>query len=65
MRNRMRTALIEMLVIGAVIGLSMCAVARHLDGATVFACFLTGLLTSPLAWGVYRLGRFVVLPRRR
>ncbi len=51
-----------MLVIGLLLTLAMLLVGRNLsDPADMFVCLLTGLIFSPLVWGIYRVGRFVLI----
>ncbi len=55
----------EMLIIGIAIGIIFLAVGRNVgDAAGVTSCLLAGLLFSPVGWAIYRLGKFIVIPRR-
>jgi uncharacterized membrane protein YczE len=63
--NKLRKALLEMFFIGLVIGIAFRLTGRNVsDAAGFFSCMLTGLLLSPFGWAIYRLARFMFLPRR-
>lgn len=61
--NRIRKNLLQIFCIGIGIGFVIYFTCRN-ENYDVFGSLLIGLVLSPLAWGIYRLARFMFLPRR-
>jgi hypothetical protein len=63
--EKLRKALLEMFFIGLAVGIVFWMTGRNVnDGAGFFSCMLIGVLYSPVAWAIYRLGRFMFFPSR-
>jgi hypothetical protein len=62
--TKLQKALREMFVIGVVLAIPLYIYDHDYNVLTIFIALLFGLLWSPVVWGIYRLGRFMILPRR-
>lgn len=60
---RLQKVLREMLVIGIVLSVPLYIANHAYNFSSIFSALLLGILLSPIGWAIYRVGRYVILPR--
>lgn len=62
---KFQKALREMFVIGLILGIALlCSGEVGTDAKDILACFVLGIMLSPIGWSIYRLIRFMIVPIR-